>query len=100
MGATVQAHIAARLLAAQHHPDWPAVGSTALAHVLTGGDDYELCFTAPPEAIEAVLQAARLTHTPVTRIGRIEAEPGLRLVDAQQQPLPLTVASYDHFAQP
>jgi thiamine-monophosphate kinase len=100
MGATVQANLAARLLTAQHHPDWPAVGSTALAHVLAGGDDYELCFTAPPEAHEAVLQAARLTHTPVTRIGRIEAEPGLRLVDAQQQPLPLTVASYDHFAHP
>lgn len=100
VGATVHADVAASLLAAQHHPDWPAVGSTALAHVLTGGDDYELCFTAPPEAHQAVLQAGRQTHTPVTRVGRIEAEPGLRLVDAQRNNLPLNFASFDHFAHP
>jgi thiamine-monophosphate kinase len=100
VGAAVQVDLAASLLAAQHHPDWPAVGSTALAHVLTGGDDYELCFTAPPEAREAVLQAGRQAHTPVTRVGHIEAEPGLRLVDAQHHRLPLNLASFDHFAHP
>lgn len=100
LGASVQADLAAGVLAAQHHPDWPAVGSTALAPVLTGGDDYELCFTAPPGAHQAVLQAGRDTNTPVSRVGRIEAEPGLRLLDAGQQPLPLSFASYDHFAHP
>ena len=45
----------------------------ALAHALGGGDDYELCFTAPPsraEDIEAVLEAA---GTPVRRIGQLVA---------------------------
>ena len=54
-----------------------------LALVLGGGDDYELLFTAPPSASAAVQAAAQAAATPVTRIGRIEAEPGLRLVDAQ-----------------
>jgi len=45
----------------------------ALAHALGGGDDYELCFTAPPsraEEIEAALEAAA---TPVRRIGQLAA---------------------------
>ncbi|EER58063.1 thiamine-monophosphate kinase, partial [Acidovorax delafieldii 2AN] len=32
------------------------------------------------------------------RIGRIEAAPGLRLVDAQGQPVERRYASFDHFA--
>ncbi|APW36494.1 thiamine-phosphate kinase [Rhodoferax koreense] len=69
-----------------------------LAFVLAGGDDYELAFTAPPSAREAVMAAARLTQTAVTRIGRIEPEPGLRLVDARGRLLDETYASFDHFA--
>jgi len=45
----------------------------ALAHALGGGDDYELCFTAPPsraDEIEAALEAA---DTPVRRIGQLIA---------------------------
>ena len=36
--------------------------------------------------------------TPVTRIGTIEAEPGLRLIDAHGQPVTQRYASFDHFA--
>lgn len=63
-----------------------------------GGDDYELCFTAPADRREAVLAAGRSSGTPVTRVGTIEARAGLRLVDAQGQPLDLGVAGWDHFA--
>jgi len=65
---------------------------------LAGGDDYELCFTAPAAHREAVLEAGRASATPVTRVGRIEAEPGLRLVDAQGTPLDLQVSGWDHFS--
>jgi thiamine-monophosphate kinase len=54
---------------------------------LAGGDDYELLFTAPVARRAAVAAAAQASGTPVTRIGRIEAEPGLRLVDAQGRPV-------------
>ena len=73
---------------------------TELLHqcTLAGGDDYELAFTAPVARRAAVAAAAQASGTPVTRIGRIEAEPGLRLVDALGQPVARRYASIDHFA--
>ena len=65
---------------------------------LAGGDDYELLFTAPPRHRAAIEAAAQASGTRVTRIGRIEAAPGLRLVDAQGRPLGGRYASFDHFA--
>ena len=65
---------------------------------LAGGDDYELAFTAPVARRAAVAAASLASSTPVTRIGRIEAEPGLRLVDALGQPVARRYASFDHFA--
>ena len=65
---------------------------------LSGGDDYELCFTAPASKREAVLGAALSAGTAVTRVGRIDASPGLRLQDADGAPLNLQVTSFDHFA--
>ena len=65
---------------------------------LAGGDDYELIFTAPASAHEAVLQAARSAGTPVSRLGRITSEPGLHWHDETGQPLDLALASFDHFA--
>ena len=69
-----------------------------LEFVLAGGDDYELAFTAPAALREAVQAAAQASATPVTRIGQIEAAPGLRLVDGQGQPVSRRFASFDHFA--
>ncbi|QOY94092.1 thiamine-phosphate kinase [Massilia sp. UMI-21] len=63
-----------------------------------GGDDYELCFTAPAAQRAAVLEAGRASGTPVTRVGAIEAEPGLRFVDAQGAPLELKLSGWDHFS--
>jgi thiamine-monophosphate kinase len=65
---------------------------------LAGGDDYELCFSAPREHRDAVIEAGALTATAVTRVGRIDAEAGLRLVDASGAPLDLDVRGWDHFS--
>lgn len=70
------------------------------AYCMAGGDDYELCFTAAPDQRQAVLAAAQASGTPVTRIGKIEAAPGLRLVDAAGQPCSIAATSFDHFATP
>lgn len=67
---------------------------------LAGGDDYELCFTAPPSLKEQVLAAAQAANTPVTLIGRIEEEPGLRICDHRGKPVPLSLHSFDHFKTP
>jgi len=62
-----------------------------------GGDDYELCFTAPAGARAAILALAAGVATAVTRVGRIDAARGLRLVDAGARPLALQLAGFDHF---
>ena len=43
----------------------------SLESVLGGGDDYELCFTAPRARRGAVEGAGRRSRVAVTRIGRI-----------------------------
>ncbi|BEP63815.1 thiamine-phosphate kinase [Variovorax sp. V213] len=65
---------------------------------LSGGDDYELVFTAAPSARAAVEQAGKESATRVTRIGRIEADAGLRIVDASGAPIAQRFGSFDHFA--
>jgi thiamine-monophosphate kinase len=77
---------------------WHCPEDLALTCVLSGGDDYELVFTAAPSAARQVQDAAHLAGTRVTRIGRITAQPGLVLRDAQGQPLTRALVSFDHFA--
>ena len=67
---------------------------------LAGGDDYELCFTAPMHARELIIAAGITSQTPVTRIGKIEAQSGLRLLDNNLQALNLKLHSFDHFTAP
>ena len=82
--------------AGQFDIDFPLAQWRTLA--LAGGDDYELLFTAPARLRGSVASAALLSHTPVTRIGQITAEIGLRLLDRQGQTLPNSYASFDHFS--
>lgn len=94
VGATIEAQAAVNLLACREHVPEPQ----RLEFVVAGGDDYELLFTAPPARRQAVEHAAREADTRVTRIGRIDAQPGLRVIDASGQPVARAFASFDHFA--
>ena len=101
VGAQVDVEVTMNLIAARAYIHWSkAVFDTQkqLQMAFSGGDDYELAFTAPPAARQTVQAAAASSQTPVTRIGVIESEPGLRLVDAQGQLIPARFASFDHFA--
>ena len=71
--------------------------NTLIGYILNGGDDYELAFTAPAAAREAVQAAAASAQTAVTRIGSIEAQTGLRLIDAQGRSVENRWVSFDHF---
>lgn len=83
-------------------PAGPALAQQPLAlrrrFTLAGGDDYELCFTAPATRRAAVMAAAGAAGTPVTRVGTIDAQPGLRLVDAAGKRLEMDVQGWDHFS--
>ena len=72
----------------------------ALQHecLLAGGDDYELLFSAPASAHAAVLAAGQQAGVAVTRCGRIEATPGLRVINAEGQTVPTPWRSFDHFS--
>ena len=69
--------------------------------LLAGGDDYELCFTAPVAKRAAVLRAGTRTRTRVTRIGRIVHAPagatGVVVVDRDGLPLRIAQRGFDHF---
>lgn len=55
-------------------------GPAGLIQLLTGGDDYQALFTAPPEARAAILEAGRATGTNVVLIGDVLAGAGVRVV--------------------
>ncbi|MEO7007794.1 MAG: thiamine-phosphate kinase [Caldimonas sp.] len=82
-------------------PRSSVLGAQALALqrvcTLAGGDDYELVFSASRADANAVVDAAARARTQVTRIGRIEAGTGVRLVDAGGRPVENAYASFDHF---
>jgi len=62
---------------------------------LAGGDDYELCFTAP-QSSRAEVQALS-GRLPLTRIGKIVAERGCIVHDMQGHPINIETEGYDHF---
>jgi thiamine-monophosphate kinase len=65
--------------------------------ILSGGDDYELVFTASPAHREAVKAAAQVTQTRITRIGTTQEQLGLRLREANGELAVNDFASFDHF---
>ena len=60
---------------------------------LYGGDDYELCFTAPPQAEQNISELARALGCPITRVGQmVDGVPGVQVAGE-----PLAAAGYLHF---
>lgn len=68
-----------------------------LATMLTGGDDYELCFTAPASAREKVAATAKQTGVSVTLIGRMIRGSGVIVTDAEALGLKIESGGYTHF---
>ena len=74
-----------------------AGGEAAIANLVTGGDDYELLFCAPPSARGTLDALGRRLGVALTRIGAIERGEGVTVVDADGRPLALERAGYTHF---
>lgn len=89
--------VGARLdLASLPLPDG-GLGLASHEELLGSGDDYELCFTVPPAREHALPALAGRLGLPLTRIGQIEPEPGLRQMDAQGAVQPVSQRGHDHF---
>ena len=73
----------------------------AQSALLSGGDDYELCFTAAPAKRAAVERAALRAGVKVTRIGCVIRAPAgvcsVVVVDRDGLPLPVRQQGFDHF---
>jgi thiamine-monophosphate kinase len=85
----IPVHAAARAVAADD--------DDALALALRGGEDYELCFTAPPGAVEAAAAAFALEFgLELTRVGKVAAGTGtlLRTSDGSEHDV---AGGFDHF---
>ena len=81
-------------------PEFGALGDAQLERdcVLSGGDDYELLFTAPQDARPCVDALSAELKLPLTRIGSIQAgEPRLVVLDAGGRALEFR-SGFDHFA--
>ena len=74
-----------------------AAGEAAVADLVTGGDDYELLFCAPPSVRGAIEALGDRLGLAITRIGAIERGEGVTVLGADGQPLALQRAGYTHF---
>ena len=100
VGATVDSRLTTPLIAASAYPSsatWQFNSKLQQLCTLAGGDDYELCFTAPATRHADVLAAGVASSTPVHYIGHIDAQPGLRVLGADGRPMPNDWKSFDHF---
>ncbi len=76
-----------------------AAGRSQLASLLTGGDDYELLFTAPPDAA-AALAGLTAAGVALTAIGRMVRGTGVEVVGPDGGTLRLARTGWRHFAAP
>jgi thiamine-monophosphate kinase len=93
-GVAIEVRLEAMPVAAGVEAVAAAAGLDPLVLAATGGDDYELLFTAPPERREAIEAAARGAGTWVRWLGRAGAGTGIALVGPGGEPL--EIAGFEH----
>jgi thiamine-monophosphate kinase len=65
--------------------------------ILSGGEDYELCFTAAAGRRSAIEVLSGQTGLALTRIGRIVAGKGVVVADQAGEPMSVKDGGFDHF---
>lgn len=66
--------------------------------VLSGGDDYELCFTVAPDHIDRLMDLGSDWDCGIKEIGRIEQKHGLRVYDQEENLYQAARSGFEHFA--
>jgi thiamine-monophosphate kinase len=94
VGATVElGSIPVSEIGARHFND-----DAGLTAIVAGGDDYELCFTAPANSRESIADLTDVLGVPLTRIGQIKRGKGVSLLGADGKPMKIDGRGYDHFS--
>ena len=68
----------------------------SIEQVITGGDDYELIFTAPVNKENSIFNMARVTKTRITRIGTVQSGRGISIFDENGDIIPVVKGGYSH----
>ncbi|MES1986537.1 MAG: thiamine-phosphate kinase [Pseudomonadota bacterium] len=66
--------------------------------VLAGGDDYELCFTAPKEKHAEIVKISEMTKLQLSCIGHVTNNTGLTLYGLDNEILNMKETGFDHFS--
>jgi thiamine-monophosphate kinase len=79
-----------------------ATHSGHITTVLTGGDDYEILFTAPPETVNGLTELSRTLDVPITAIGRMQSpsrgkQSQITVLDESGEPLLFDRSGWTHF---
>jgi thiamine-monophosphate kinase len=79
---------------------YPLEGEEALRLAVTGGEDYELCFTSPAGAVEEVRAGfERELGIRLTRVGVVESGAGVFWRHGDGGRVPLGLGGYQHFEE-
>ena len=73
-------------------------GDRRIDYALSGGEDYELLFTASNDREGELLKLAEGFSVPVTKIGEITDTGGLAVLDSKHQPYDIGKLGFDHFS--
>ena len=71
--------------------------TTAWNYALTSGDDYKLCFSAPAEKHELIINTFKEIKLPVSCIGKITGESGLICKNPEGTFFEPSGSPYQHF---
>ena len=64
---------------------------------LAGGEDYELCFTAPPENREKIVECVKKCGVEVTPVGIVASLPGVAVIRADGTDFSSQIKGFNHF---
>lgn len=85
-------------LSGEYRSRVPALSGPLFTLALSGGEDYELLFTAPSGREEEIGALAASLNLPITGIGEIRGEPGLAVLAPDGATCAPPSRGFDHFA--
>jgi thiamine-monophosphate kinase len=72
-------------------------GQLTVSEAMSGGDDYELLFCAPPETRDALSRLSATLDVAITEIGEITAGTGVELIDGNGEAVVIDRPGHTHF---